>query len=156
MSHERGVVEQSASGRIVSTVPGRRQPAPAWQVREAAPGECGVFAARDLRAGEDLGRFEGAETSARTKWSLQFGPERHIDPGENRPLRFLNHTCFPDAFFGGEDGTTLFAGADIPAGTEITIDYNRHEEELAFPFICRCGAANCVGTVRGWRHPQPS
>jgi hypothetical protein len=109
----------------------------------------GVFAARDFRAGDFIARFEGTETALRTRMSLQFGPERHVEPGEHHPLRFLNHACSPNAEFSGTD---LRARADIPAGAEITIDYNCHESELAEPFACRCGAPDCTGIVRGWRH----
>ncbi len=80
--------------------------------------------------------------------SLQFGPREHVEPAEGCPLRFLNHACEPNAAFRGLD---LHAVRETPAGVEITIDYNAHEDELAHPFACGCGAENCVGTVRGRR-----
>jgi SET domain-containing protein len=48
----------------------------------------------------------------------------------------------------------LHALRDISAGTEMTIDYNAHEDELLHPFECSCGAAKCVETVRGGRFPD--
>ncbi len=109
----------------------------------------GVFAARALGCGEFIGRFEGVETSARTRMSLQFGPGRHVEPAKDCPLRFLNHSCAPNAAFGGDDARELRATTAIPAGAEITIDYNAHEDELSHPFACFCGAPGCVGRVRG-------
>jgi hypothetical protein len=114
-----------------------------------ADGEQGVFAARAFEAGAFMARFEGTETAQRTRMSLQFGPERHVEPGASLALRFLNHACSPNAAFSGRD---LVARAVIPADAEITIDYNCHESELAEPFACRCGGADCVGVVRGWKH----
>jgi hypothetical protein len=107
----------------------------------------GVFAARDIEAGERIGDFEGTETATRTRMSLQVGSNRHIEPGEHQPLRYLNHACDPNAAFVDRE---LRARVDIPAGAEITIDYNCHESELASHFACLCGAASCVGIVKGW------
>lgn len=123
-------------------------PAEGFPVRvgERAGAGKAVFAARALAAGGFIARFEGTETAQRTRMSLQFGPERHIEPAEDCPLRFLNHACEPNAAFRGVD---LHAARDIPAGAEITIDYNAHEEMLSHPFACRCGSPACVGTVRG-------
>jgi hypothetical protein len=126
---------------------------PSLRVGGKTDGEHGVFAARDFGAGAFIARFEGTETTVRTKMSLQFGPERHIEPAENHPLSFLNHACSPNAEFFGTD---LVARAEIPAGAEITIDYNCHEPELAAPFACHCGTRDCAGLVRGWRHLDAS
>ena len=115
------------------------------RVREALDGS-GVFAARAFTAGDFIARFEGLETSARTRMSLQFGPERHIEPAKDCPLRFLNHACEPNAVFRGVD---LHAARDIPERMEVTLDYNAHEDTLSHPFECRCGSPVCVGWVRG-------
>ena len=109
-------------------------------------GGSGVFAARDIAAGETIGRFEGTETATRTRMSLQFGADVHVDPGEHI-LRFLNHACDPTAVFSGR---VLVARRALAAGAELTIDYTCHEPVLAFPFHCDCGSVCCVGMVRGW------
>jgi SET domain-containing protein len=119
------------------------------RIGESSRGGFGVFAARNIAAGEHIGTFDGTETATQTRMSLQFGPRRHIEPAETSPLRFLNHACHPNAAFGERE---LFACADIPPGVGITIDYNCHEDALEVPFPCRCVAPDCVGTVRGWRH----
>jgi hypothetical protein len=108
----------------------------------------GVFASRDFVHGDFIARFEGAETAQRTRMSLQFGPERHVEPAEDHPLRFLNHACDPNAVFQDRD---LFAAKPIASDEEITIDYNVHEDELSHPFECGCGSPACVGWVRGRR-----
>lgn len=118
----------------------------AFRVGPAAHGGHGVFAARDLAAGERIGRFEGTPVAAPTRFSLQFGPGLHLDPGDH-PLRNLNHACAPTAAFRGRD---LHALQAIPAGGEVTIDYNCHEAGMSAPFACACGAPDCVGRVAGW------
>ncbi|HEX2613401.1 MAG TPA: SET domain-containing protein-lysine N-methyltransferase [Fibrobacteria bacterium] len=115
-------------------------------------GARGVFAVRAFAPGDFIARFEGIDTAERTRMSLQFGHERHVEPAEENPLRFLNHACEPNAAFGNGDPARdrdLFAVRAIAPGTEITFDYNAHEDELSHPFECRCGSARCVGLVRG-------
>jgi hypothetical protein len=125
------------------------RPVPGGGSDSVGGAQLGVFAARDIAGGERIDDFEGTETASRTRMSLQVGPNRHVEPGEHHPLRYLNHACDPSASFISRE---LFARVDIPAETEITIDYNCHESELASPFACLCGAASCVGIVKGWNH----
>ena len=116
----------------------------------AAGGGLGVFAPRDFSRGDYIARFEGVETTVRTRMSLQFGPAPgpcvHVEPAEDCPLRFLNHACEPNGMFRDRE---LFAIRPIASGEEITIDYNAHEDELSHPFECRCGSPRCIGMVRG-------
>jgi uncharacterized protein len=73
------------------------------------------------------------------------------------PDCYLNHSCDPNAYE-VHDGraTYLVARREIPAGTEITCDYNINiADGTAWP--CRCGAARCRGAVVGdfFRLPTP-
>jgi hypothetical protein len=81
--------------------------------------------------------------------SLQFGASLFIEPGLEDPFRNLNHACSPSACFIGRD---LHAYRDLHVGDAVTLDYNLHEEELASPFQCKCGAEGCVGTIQGWKY----
>jgi len=110
----------------------------------------GVFAARPLAAGAMIGTFTGTETAVRSRMSLQFGPGLHVEPGADEPLRYLNHACTPTAVFRGR---TLYAARDLATGTEITIDYTAHEDDLSHPFVCRCGAPGCPGLIQGRERP---
>jgi hypothetical protein len=110
----------------------------------------GVFTAHDVCADTCIGTFTGVESPLRTRMSLQFGPGLHVEPGADEPLRYLNHACAPTAVFRGRD---LYTTRDLAVGTEVTIDYNAHEDALSHPFVCRCGAAGCVGLVRGRAKP---
>jgi len=120
-----------------------------FEVRaDAAREGLGVFATKPFKAGECIGFFSGRETNVRSRMSLQFGENFFVEPGETDPFRNLNHACDPSARFEGRD---LFAARALRPGDAITIDYNAHEDVLSAPFDCRCGAARCVGTVRGRR-----
>ncbi|KAI3641792.1 hypothetical protein MIR68_000194 [Amoeboaphelidium protococcarum] len=65
-------------------------------------------------------------------------------------VRFVNHSCDPNCHIekwlvDGEIAVGLFAAKYIPAGTELTYDYNFHTFG-ANRQSCLCGAQNC----RGW------
>ena len=63
--------------------------------------------------------------------------------------RFMNHSCNPNCDtqkwrVNGDTRVGLFANRDIPAGTELTFDYQldtRGNEKKE----CHCGAPNCSG-----------
>ncbi|GLD47626.1 histone-lysine N-methyltransferase NSD2-like protein, partial [Lates japonicus] len=63
--------------------------------------------------------------------------------------RFMNHSCQPNCetqkwTVNGDTRVGLFAVCDIPAGTELTFNYNLDclgNEKT----VCRCGAPNCSG-----------
>ncbi len=65
--------------------------------------------------------------------------------------RFVNHSCDPNCHIekwhvGGEIAIGLIASRDIPAGAELTYDYN-FQNFGAHKQICRCGADNCRGYI---------
>ncbi len=145
----------------------RRRP---WEVRAARDGGYGTFAARPIAAGDVVARHEEREHTLVTRahvercWSER---EREWfrryawpltdevwvtwarDPERWRPI---NHACDPNAWL---DGLDVVARRDIPAGEEVTLDYATFCNEAMPPFACRCGAAQCRGTVRGddWARP---
>lgn len=58
----------------------------------------------------------------------------------------FNHSC--DANAGIKGQIVLVARRAIPEGGEVTFDYETAEVELP-PFACRCGSAQCRGTIDG-------
>jgi SET domain-containing protein len=67
--------------------------------------------------------------------------------------RFINHSCDPNCDAVIERGHIwIYAIKDIPQGAELAYDYQfEHvpdytEEDLAL-YVCRCGSANCRGTI---------
>lgn len=65
------------------------------------------------------------------------------------PDCFINHSCDPNAYEVHQAcATYLVARRHIPAGTEITCDYNINiANGTAWP--CRCGVPRCQGNVVG-------
>ena len=138
------------SGTTPRVIDGVRRPGPDVRADTLADGQGrGVFAVRTFESGEFIGYFEGRISKTRTRMTLQFGRDLHVEAREDGALRFLNHACHPKAVFRGRD---LYAARDIAEGEEIRIDYTCHEFELACPFDCHCGAEDCIGRVRGYRH----
>ncbi len=82
-----------------------------------------------------------------TMYTVQVGRTRHVEVKE---LASMNHSCNPNTIL---DTTRMlvFAGRDITAGEELTFFYPSTEWEMAAPFICMCGAPNCIHVVAGAR-----
>ena len=100
----------------------------------------GVFAAHPISRGENIGSFEGTVVDHPTQHSLTL---EGVIVESTGPLRFLNHSCAPNAFF---TGRWLTAAHSISTGEEITIDYLATEKIISNGFMCRCGSTKC----RGW------
>lgn len=84
----------------------------------------GLFATRDIAAGEYIGTFHGPEAKRDGVYVLWV----YVDGGDDPPvgrsgrnvLRYLNHARVCNAAF---DGFDLYAVKRISKGREITIDY---------------------------------
>lgn len=109
----------------------------------------GVFSSSQFRKSDFIGYFSGILVKNRTKMSLQFGPDFHVNPATTSPFRRLNHSCDANACFVGRN---LYARRDILIDQEITIDYNCHELKLAKPFKCNCNVTGCLDEIKGYKH----
>lgn len=112
--------------------------------------------------GTVLFRVEGYETKVPTKYSVQIGKDLHLDQRGARDAtdrvrrfywRYMNHSCDPSTRILDRQ---VIAVRDIAPLDGVTFDYNTTEYDMAEPFQCRCGTANCVGLVRGARHLTPA
>ncbi|KAF9361225.1 Histone-Lysine N-Methyltransferase ash1l [Mortierella sp. NVP85] len=61
--------------------------------------------------------------------------------------RFVNHSQIEKWYLNGEMMIGIFASQDIPAGAEISYDYNFSSFSGAQKQKCRCGAPNCRGYI---------
>mmetsp|Transcript_6168 Transcript_6168/g.15365 ORF Transcript_6168/g.15365 Transcript_6168/m.15365 type:complete len:139 (-) Transcript_6168:382-798(-) len=86
--------------------------------------------------------------------SIQIDWDRHILM--ELPARFLNHSCDPNVGVGprvNEAGSYDFVAlCDIGAGEEVRFDYETTEYEVGAFSDCHCGAINCRGSIRGYKH----
>ncbi|MBK8491375.1 MAG: SET domain-containing protein-lysine N-methyltransferase [Saprospirales bacterium] len=124
----------------------------------------GLYAVRDIKPGEVI--WKGEERMQRVttlahveatwtakdretfrRYAYPVSDEVFIlwsaDPAEWAPQ---NHSCNPNTGFAGLNILALRA---IAAGEELTLDYASFYDEHMEPFECRCGAAQCRGTIRG-------
>ncbi|XP_064784883.1 histone-lysine N-methyltransferase NSD2-like isoform X2 [Oncorhynchus masou masou] len=125
----------------------------------------GLVALRDIKKGEFVNEYIGElideeECRSRIKYyqendithfyMLTIDKDRIIDAGpKGNYSRFMNHSCQPNCetqkwTVNGDTRVGLFAVCDIPAGTELTFNYNLDclgNEKT----VCRCGAPNCSG-----------
>ncbi|XP_056397227.1 LOW QUALITY PROTEIN: histone-lysine N-methyltransferase NSD2 [Hyla sarda] len=125
----------------------------------------GLIATRDIKKGEFVNEYIGElideeECMARIRhaqenvimhfYMLTIDKDRIIDAGpKGNYSRFMNHSCQPNCetqkwTVNGDTRVGLFATRDIPAGEELTFNYNLDclgNEKT----VCRCGAPNCSG-----------
>lgn len=81
------------------------------------------------------------------RFTVQIGREEHTDVGK---LAALNHSCDPNVILDTEN-MLMVARRDIAKGEELSFFYPATEWEMAAPFICLCGASNCIHVVAGAR-----
>lgn len=124
----------------------------------------GIYATRDITAGEVVFHGEGKSQRVATKAHVEgsWPPDlqetfKHYAYPISDEVFFLwadnpeewapqNHSCDPNTTFVGLD---VVARRDIPRGTELTLDFGDFLSDTAASFRCNCGAATCRGTVSG-------
>lgn len=138
------------------------------KVRRSPLAGLGVFTTRAIPKGtlllEYLGQRISHEEAGERYYAakdpdafvLLFTVDRKIviDGGVGgRAARYVNHSCDPNCE-ADETGGRIFITSirDIPAGAELTYDYNM-EAPSPLPrdwrsrYACRCGASRCRGTM---------
>lgn len=119
--------------------------------------QSGLIATVDLKPGDHIFYADGTYVNLNitskkdsAKYSNALGIKRNtwINPPDTNPLRFLNHSCNPNAGIKGE--RTIVARKKIKAGEHITIDYSITEcDELwQLEVRCRCGEQTCRTHIR--------
>ncbi len=107
----------------------------------------GLFVGREVKAGERLLVFSGAEISLEQTlamghfsfYAVQIGLGRYIDVQGNPA--FVNHSCGPSCSIRGT--VDLVALQDLPTGTEITMDYSMSMWADPEKMECGCGSPRC-------------
>jgi hypothetical protein len=107
-----------------------------------------LFSVVDFQPGDIVCEFGAAAIlPAPSPLTVQVGFNEHIylQPGV---LQYINHSCSPNVFF---DLATFKAIClrEISKGDELFYFYPSTEWEMAEPFQCLCGSANCLGRIAG-------
>ncbi|HEY4279467.1 MAG TPA: SET domain-containing protein-lysine N-methyltransferase [Conexibacter sp.] len=113
----------------------------------------GVVAIRAFAAGDTVmvGFLIGL-VSDNDSHATQVGPDRWARHGGLGPI--VNHSCDPNCGVRLNDGQAFdfVAREAIDAGQEVTFDYAMRNYTIDhFPTVCLCGAADCRGSVTGWK-----
>jgi uncharacterized protein len=108
----------------------------------------GVFATKSWTTGQLIIEVTGTILRAEETSEDHFEIDDELVLVPDRPCRFLNHSCAPNAELYHSQSSKrsrlwLHALRRIRPGEEITIDYGCAAED---PMPCRCGAPRC----RGW------
>jgi hypothetical protein len=107
-----------------------------------------TFAAGDtVMVGFLIGALTGNDSHA-----TQVGPDRWARHGGLGPI--VNHSCDPNCGVRLNEGQAFdfVARRPIAAGQELTFDYAMRNFTIDhFPAVCLCGAAQCRGSVTGWK-----
>ncbi len=139
---------------------------PKIEIRDDTISGRGVVAIEPIAAGEIVAIKAGhivsreqveAITQELGDYSLQIHDDFYLTPTTQEEVEqttiFLNHSC--DANVGFQGQVIYVAIRDIAVEEELCHDYAMARTD-GYTLDCRCGAADCRGTVTGedWRHPD--
>jgi SET domain-containing protein len=144
-------------------------------VRRSAIHGNGVFAARKLPSGQQIIEYRGRKITHKQADKHHAGDadsghtflftlnEKYVIDGDDggNAARWINHSCVPNCqpFLvedeGGDptkDRVMIESIRPIRAGEELTYDYGitleeRHTPRMKKIWACRCGNAECTGTM---------
>jgi hypothetical protein len=112
-----------------------------------------VLATRSFAAGDTvMVGFLIAATTRNDSHATQVGPDSWARHGGLGPI--VNHSCDPNCGvrLNEEQAFDFVARRPIDAGQELTFDYAMRNFTIDhFPTVCLCGAAQCRGSVTGWK-----
>jgi hypothetical protein len=86
----------------------------------------------------------------RSERTIQVDPTTHVE--DESGLAFLRHSCEPNVVVDTSTLFMVFALRDIAEGEELTCFYPSTEWDMIRPFVCGCGAPQCVRFVAGARY----
>ena len=139
-----------------------------FEIRSSPIQGLGAFATRAIPRGTRLIEYAGQRiTSAESDARYPEAPgERHhtflfaidddvvIDAAvDGNEARFINHSCDPNCDAVIDDARIFIETVrDISSGEELAYDYQytlveRHTPARKRQYPCRCGSANCRGTI---------
>jgi hypothetical protein len=152
-----------------------RSPGRKITVRRSPVHGRGVFATRSICAGELICEYTGE----RITWDEAIGrhPRDPLQPNHTfyfdigdgtvidgavggNSARWINHSCVPNCEAEDHDGRIFIrATKPIDAGDELGLDYalivgERHTRRLRLQYACRCGSAQCRGTMLAERRKR--
>ena len=119
--------------------------------KDETSGHSSLFALKSFNQGDTVCEF-GASAILQTPsyLTVQIGLKEHICL---QPvfLQYINHGCAPNVLF-DTSSYKLICLREIKVGEELTYFYPATEWDMAQPFQCLCGSADCLGYINGASH----
>lgn len=116
-----------------------------------ATGQKSLHAAKNFMPGDEICGFKaGITQDYATYLTVQTGLDKHITLIPEF-LQYINHSCQPTVFF-DTTAMALICLQPLQPGDELTFFYPSTEWEMAQPFVCNCGSANCLQLINGASH----
>lgn len=140
---------------------------PFWELRGSAIHQQGMFARKDIPAGERIIEYFGErvtkeestrrclewEAKARKKgeglvYVFDLNEEFDLDGNiEDNPAKYINHSCEENCeAINEDDHIYIYAKRDIAEGEELSFDYG-YDLEHFLDHPCHCGSKKCVGYI---------
>lgn len=138
-----------------------------WELRGSSIHQQGMFARKDIPAGEKIIEYLGERVSkdestrrcleweekARKKgeglvYVFDLNEEYDLDGNiEDNPAKYVNHSCDENCeAINEEDRIFIYSKKDIEKGEELSFDYG-YDLEHFLDHPCRCGSEKCVGYI---------
>ncbi|MFN7917384.1 MAG: SET domain-containing protein-lysine N-methyltransferase [Vicinamibacterales bacterium] len=105
-----------------------------------------LVASEPIAAGEPILSWTPDQVGPERTWrTVQVGRGQHA---RTDLMDYVEHSCRPNARL-AIDEMQLVALRAVAAGEAITFFYPGTEVEMAQPFTCTCGSAECLGEIAG-------
>ncbi|KZV72242.1 SET domain-containing protein [Peniophora sp. CONT] len=115
--------------------------------------DSGLVALKDFEPDTVIASVYGTTIGPKAYTSVQCGRGENDHIELNSDLVYVNHSCDPNVAFDlsspDREQWHLRALKSINARQQLTFFYPSTEWAMDQPFDCRCGASNCLGTIRG-------
>ncbi len=116
--------------------------------KDEITGHHSLFAMVNFEPGDVIYKFSASAILQTPSYlTVQVNTNEHICL-EPSFLQYINHSCSPNIFF---DTTNFIVVClrTIKPGDELCYFYPATEWQMAQPFQCICGSANCLGYIGG-------
>jgi hypothetical protein len=118
----------------------------------------GLFTAIDIRPKQIIFRFDGEhifheytpEFAVQGANWIGVGDREWVVPQPESPVLYLNHSCSPNVFVNKHK--EIMSWANIPAHSELFLDYSSTELDPFWSMKCNCNALNCRHVIRSFPH----
>ena len=127
-----------------------------FAVRKSRINGRGLHTLSKLPARRKIGEITGTRVSNRIAWKRVAKQEKiflvalddrfSLDISEANSFKDMNHSCGPNCYLRIiNDRIEVYTLREIPAGSELTVDYVETPHPHGMP--CRCGAPGCRGMI---------